>query len=71
MKVEGGLTSSHSSLETPQSGTLPSYEGGTDRSSTSTQHAESEYDELGTTVNEVTVVTTTITTRKKYRVEDA
>jgi hypothetical protein len=41
------------------------------QSSTYAQHSESEYDELGTVVNEVTVVTTTVTTRRRYRVEDA
>ena len=55
---------------------LPSYDGDTaGQSSVCTQHVESEHDESGTIVNEVTVVTTTststVTTRKKYRVEDA
>ena len=60
MKVE--------SASTPP-GSLPSYDGDAGQSSTRTQHTESEHDEFGTVVNEVTVVT--ITTRKKYRVEDA
>ena len=34
------------------------------------QHAELERDEFGTIVNEVTVLTTTVTTHKRYRVED-
>ena len=53
---------------------LPSYDGdGTGQSSTHAQHTESERDEFGTIVNEVTVVntTSTVTTRKRYRVEDA
>ena len=58
------------------SGSLPPYDGDTaGQSSVCTQHVESENDEFGTIVNEVTVVTTTststVTTRKKYRVEDA
>ena len=58
------------SSETPGSGLLPSYDGlATGQSSTHSQHAESERDDLGTLVTEVT--TTVITTRKKYRVEDA
>ena len=57
-------------------GSLPSYDGDTaGQSSACSQHVESEQDEFGTIVNEVTVVTTTntstVTTRKKYRVEDA
>ncbi|KAF9641997.1 hypothetical protein BDM02DRAFT_3194118 [Thelephora ganbajun] len=54
------------------SGPLPPYdEDPTGQSSTRTQHVESEHDEFGTIVKEVTVVTSTITTYKKYRVEDA
>ena len=50
------------------SSSLPSYDDdATGQSSTYTQHAESEHDDFGTIVTEVTV----ITTRKKYRVEDA
>jgi len=48
----------------------PSYEGdGTGQSSTRTQRAESERDDFGTIVTEVTTVTTN--TRRRYRVEDA
>ena len=57
--------------EMPGSGSPPSYDGNAaGQSSTRTQHFESEQDEFGTIVNEVTVVTTnsTVTTRKKYRV---
>jgi len=68
VNVEGGSTPSFGTLEP---GFLPAYEGGTGQSSTRTQRVEPERDELGTTVNEVTVVTTTVTTRKRYRVEDA
>ena len=63
-------TPSPPSSETPGSGPLPSYDGDTigQPSTNYTQHAESERDEFGTIVTEVT--TTVITTRKKYRVED-
>ena len=48
-------------------GSPPSYEGdATGQSSTRTQHAESERDDFGTIVTEVT----TVTTRKRYRVEN-
>jgi len=48
----------------------PSYGGdGTGQSSTRTQRAESERDDFGTIVTEVTTVTTS--TRRRYRVEDA
>jgi len=69
VKVAGASTPPRSSLGTPESGPLPSYEGDKGRSSTRAQYTESERDELGTTVDEVTVVTTT--TRRRYRVEDA
>ena len=58
-------------VETLEQGSLPSYEGVGGQSSTRAQNMEFERDELGTVVNEVTVVTTTATTRKRYRVEDA
>ena len=55
------------SSETLGSGSLPSYDGdATGQSSAHAQHAEYERDDLGTVVTEVT----TITTRKKYRVQD-
>ena len=60
---------SSTSVETLKPGSLPSYEAGSGQSSTRAQHAESERDEFGTIVDEVTVVTTT--TRRRYRVEDA
>ena len=69
-KVNGGPTSQCSSFRTLESVSPPSYEGDVGQSSTSAQRTELETDELGTVVNEVTVVTTTVTTRKKYRVED-
>ena len=56
------------------SGSLPSYDGGvTGQSTTQTQRVESERDDFGTIVNEVTVVTnnSTITTHKRYRVPDS
>ena len=53
-------------------GPLPSYdEGTTGQSSTCAQHAESERDDFGTIVTEVTTTSTVVTTRKRYRVEDA
>lgn len=56
---------------TPMEGILPSYDGNSGGSSTDTQTPGTESDELGTFVNEVTVVNTTVTTRKRYRVEEA
>ena len=51
---------------------LPSYDGlGTEQFSTRTQRAESEHDEFGTVVTEVTTTSNVTTTRRKYRVEDA
>ena len=70
MEVEGGFTPSGSSSETPSSGSPPSYHGdATGESSAHNQHTESERDDFGTIVTEVT--TTTVTTRKRYRVEDS
>ena len=69
MKVEGAFTPPRSSFEAPEQGPLPSYERAARQSSTHAQRAESERDEFGTVVTEVSVVTTT--TRRKYRVEDA
>ena len=66
VKVEGAFTPLHPSSETSESGSLPSY-GDAGQSSTCTQHMGLERGELGTVVNEVTVVTT----HKRYRVEDA
>ena len=71
MKVEGISTPPQSS-----SGMFDSYSGDAPgQSSTHTHHAEFERDEFGTIVNDVTVVTTTstntVTTRKRYRVEDS
>ena len=67
VKVGGVFTPSQSSFGVFDSGSLPSYDGNTSQPPTRTQHAESERDEFGTVVTEVTIVTT----RKKYRVEDA
>ena len=71
VRVEGTTQSLQSSRDTP-----PSYDGhatGSELPSTRAQHIGSERDEFGTIVNEVTTVTTTstVTTRKRYRVEDA
>ena len=74
MEVEGLFTRSQPSSETLGSDPLPSYDGNaTGESFAHPQHTEFERDEFGTIVNEVTVVTTTstVTTRKRYRVEDA
>lgn len=72
MKVEGKFTPSQPSSETPGSSSLPSYDGdGSGQSSTHSQHAESERDDFGTIVTEFTTNTTVVTTRKRYRVEDA
>ena len=74
MNVERTSTLPRSSPETLGPDLLPSYDGdATGQSSTHAQHADSERDEFGTIVNEVTVVTTTstVTTRKRYRAEDA
>ena len=68
VKVEGTFMPSQPSPETLGSGSLPSYNGDpTERSSTRAQHGESERDDFGTIVTEVT----TVTTRRRYRVEDA
>ena len=71
MEVKEAPAPLRSPLETLELRSLPSYEGDARQPSTRTQHTELECDELGTVVNEVTVVTTTATTRKRYRVEDA
>jgi len=73
VNVEGAFAHSRSSFnETVGSGSLPSYDGDTTgQSSTRTRHMESDSDEFGTIVNEVTVLTSTVTTRKRYRVEEA
>ena len=71
VKVEGVLAPAQLLSEKLGSGPLPPYDGdATGQFSTRAQHAESEHDEFGTIVNEVTVTTTTVTTRKRYRVED-
>jgi hypothetical protein len=66
VKVEGTFAPSRSLSEVLGSGSPPSYNGGaTGQSSTRTQHAESEHDDFGTIVTEVTTIT------KRYRLEDA
>lgn len=70
MKVEGVLTPPQPLSETLGPRSPPSYDGdATGQSSTRTQDAESERDDFGTIVTEVTTVTTS--TRRRYRVEDA
>ena len=66
VKVGEVFTPSQPSFEVLGLGSLPSYDGDVSQPPTSIQHAESESDEFGTVVTEVTIVTT----RKKYRVED-
>lgn len=67
MKVGGVFTPLRSSSETLGSRPLPPYdEDGSGQPSTRAQHAESQHDDFGTIVTEVTVVTT----RKRYRIED-
>jgi hypothetical protein len=67
MKIVGTSTSSQSLAEAPGSGSLPPYHlDTTGQSSIRGQQAEYERDDFGTIVTEVT----TITTRKRYRVED-
>jgi len=72
VKVEDIFAPPQLSPETFGSTFPPSYNGDAPRqSSTYAQHAESEYGEFGTVVNEVTVVTSTVTAHKRYKVEDA
>lgn len=72
VKTDAAFASSQLPSEPLGSGPLPPYnEGTTGQSSTRAHRMESEHDEFGTIVHEVTVVTSTITTRKKYRVEDS
>ena len=73
MKVESAFAPPLSLSGNPSLSSLPSYDGAmTGQSTTRAQHVETEDGELGTVVNEVTVVTTnsTVTTRKRYRVAD-
>lgn len=73
VKVESTSAPSQPLSKTNGSNTLPSRNGDiTAQSSARTQnrHAEYECDDIGTVVTEITT-TTTATTRKKYRVEDA
>ena len=67
VKVESATTPSSSSSGNFDSGSLPSYDGGVaGQFNARTRHAESEHDDFGTIVSEVTVVTT----HKRYRVPD-
>ena len=68
VKVEGAFAPPQPPPETFCLGSPPQYDGdATGQSSARAQHAESERDDFGTIVTEVTVVTT----RKRYRVENA
>jgi len=70
VNVENTFAPSQLSSETLSSGLLPSYDGEATsglQPSTCAHHTESEREGFGTIVTEVT----TITTHKRYRVEDA
>ena len=68
VEVQGRSKPSQSSPETRGLGSLPPYNEDTTRqTSTNSQYAESERDDFGTVVTEVTVVAT----RKRYRVGNA
>ena len=76
VKVDDGTSRTQPSPGVPGQGPLPPYDGNAGgQSSTRDQRVELEHGEFGTIVNQVTVVTTvtnsTITTHKRYRVEDA
>ena len=72
VKVEGAFAPSQPLSEALGLVSLPSYDGdATGQPSTHTQHVESKDDEFGTIVDEVTAVTSTVTTRKRYRIKDA
>ena len=65
--AEGTFTPSQLSFEAVGLGSPPSYDrNATGESSTRGHHMESECDDFGIIVTEVT----TITTRKRYRVQD-
>jgi len=67
MKAEGAFAPSQLSSEALGPGPPPSYIKDTNGApSARAQHVESESDDFGTMVTEVT----TITTRKRYRVQD-
>jgi len=70
VRVEDVFTPSQSVPETPGLDSPAGSRDGdaTEETSTRAQHGESERDDFGTIVTEVT--TTTVTTRKRYRVAD-
>ena len=71
VKIEG-IFASRTSFDTAEPvRSPPSYDRDEAPSSTRAEHIESGQDELGTFVNKVTVVTTTVTTRERYRVGDS
>lgn len=68
MRVEDMPTPQHLPSKSLASSLPPSYGGdATGESPARAHHAESEDDDFGTVVTEIT----TITTRKRYRVQDA
>ena len=70
VKTEGAFAP-RTSLDTAEPArSPPSYDRDEVPSSTRAEHTESGQDELGTFINKVTVVTTTVTTRERYRVEN-
>ena len=73
VKVEDMFTPPQSPSEALGGGSLPSYGEDTagQSSARATRHLESERDDLGTIVTEITTTSTVVTTRKRYRVEDA
>ena len=71
VEVEGTSAPSSQSLSETLGSDIPPLYNAAGEPPIRTQHAELERDEFGTIVNEVTVLTTTVTTHKRYRVEDA
>ena len=64
--AEGAPMAPRRPLEAGELGPLPIYEEASGQPPVRVQNVEYEHDELGTVVDEVTVVTTT--TRRRYRV---
>ena len=66
VKIESAFKPSRSSSGTLGLGSLPLYDGDVTGQSSTTLNMESERDDFGTIVTEVT----TVTTHRRYRVED-
>ena len=71
MEVDGISPPSQTSPGSNCLGPFPTHDGGATALRPSVHHVVSEHDEFGTIVKEVNVVTTTTTTYKKYRIEEA